>query len=108
MFSHYMTTALRNFWRHWIATGLNVLGLTLGLMCAIGSLNLIHFFKLDDSQYADTGHTYLVSQQYVLSGDTAFPILYRTAPYTVADSLKAALPSVDAARVKPADVLRHE
>ncbi len=95
MLKHYLTSALRNFRRHWITTSVSVLGLALGFLCVIGALNLVHYFKLDDSQYPGSDRTYFLSQEFLL----AQSVVNMNPPWVAAKHLKSDLTELEVARV---------
>ncbi len=95
MFKHYLLTALRSFRRHWLTTTVNVVGLTLGLMCFIGALSAVKYYQLDDQHYPGADRTYFLTSKYTLtSAGSAFEGL--GVPWVLAEHLKATFPRLDA------------
>ena len=62
MISHYILTALRNFRRTPVVTGINVIGLALGLMGFVGAYAVSRDFLSVGSQYANSDRIYVISE----------------------------------------------
>src|SRR4051812_29046980 len=87
MFSHYLTTALRNFWRNRISTTVNVLGLSIGLVCLISAFSFALLLTHGDENFTKSDR--------ILFFTTHFGILPGTSTHEM-DSIAT-----------PAPLLRH-
>ncbi|HEX4104685.1 MAG TPA: ABC transporter permease, partial [Rhizomicrobium sp.] len=95
MFKNYLVTALRNFVRHKLYSFINIVGLTVGLACAV----FIILFVRDEISYdkwiPGTRNLYRVEVTYLIPGQT--PIVASEAPFPTPNALLAQLPEVKAA-----------
>jgi putative ABC transport system permease protein len=60
MFNHYLTTALRHFRRHKLTTSINVVCLTIGILCFLVSYAMVTFLSSGDSHYPNADRTYMI------------------------------------------------
>ncbi|HEX4117761.1 MAG TPA: FtsX-like permease family protein [Rhizomicrobium sp.] len=92
MFHNYLITALRNFTRHKLYTFINIVGLTIGLTCAI----FIILFVRDELSYdrwiPGTKNLYRVEGTYLVPGQK--PNISSFVPFPVPDAMLAQLPDV--------------
>ena len=63
MFTHYLTSALRNFRRFWVRTLINVVGLSLGLACFMAAYMFLDYVASSDTQHSNSDRTYVVFTQ---------------------------------------------
>src|SRR5262245_13991967 len=61
MISHYVSTALRHFRRHKLTTAINVLCLTLGLMCFVVAWGTVSYFEQRDRYHENAARTYFLT-----------------------------------------------
>ena len=69
MIRHYLTTALRNYRRGPVATVMKLVALSLGLACFVGAYTVSDYFAGYDSQWANAGRIFAISQD--LKGSSA-------------------------------------
>ena len=62
MLAHYVRTAFRNFRHSKFHTAINVLGLSMGLMCFVGAYGVSKDFLSVGSQYANSDRIYVISE----------------------------------------------
>ncbi len=62
MFKHYLTTALRHFRQHKVTTSINVVCLTIGLVCFLAIYTTIAYISHGDLQYPNADRIYMVNQ----------------------------------------------
>src|ERR1700761_4127165 len=95
MFHNYLITALRNVFRHKLYSFINIVGLTVGLACAI----FIILFVRDELSYdrwiPGTENLYRVEVTYLVPGQP--PIVASESPFPAPNALLAQLPEVKAA-----------
>jgi putative ABC transport system permease protein len=60
MLKHYLTTALRHFRQHKLTTGINVVCLTIGLVCFLASYAMVTYFRSGDRHYPNVDRTYVI------------------------------------------------
>src|SRR6201996_7247533 len=95
MFHNYLITALRNVFRHKLYSFINIVGLTVGLACAI----FIILFVRDELSYdrwiPGTENLYRVERATHIPGQPPFALSYTAFP--AADAMLRELPEVKAA-----------
>lgn len=84
MFKHYLTTALRHFRQHKLTTSINVVCLTIGLVCFLTLYTMIAYLSSGDRHYPKANRTYLISQGLRSSMSSTFSA-WVTAKYLKAD-----------------------
>jgi putative ABC transport system permease protein len=62
MFKHYLTTALRHFREHKIITSINVVCLTIGLVCFLAIYAMITYISSGDKHFANSDRIYFLQQ----------------------------------------------
>jgi putative ABC transport system permease protein len=63
VFKHYLTTALRNFHHAPYVTTVNVIGLSLGLICFLSALGAVNYLRSSDSQFENSERIYAVTRE---------------------------------------------
>ena len=64
MLKHYLVQALRSFWRFRVTTLVNLIGLSLALVCFIATyLFLDSLLKSGDAEFKNSGRTYVLTQE---------------------------------------------
>jgi putative ABC transport system permease protein len=94
---HYLVQALRSFWRFRVTTLVNLIGLSLALVCFIATyLFLDSLLKSGDAEFAKAGRTYVLTQE-LWSTPTSrmIPAFPMAAPGT-AKYLRTDLPGLEA------------
>ena len=94
MISNYLIVALRNLVRHKLYSFINIVGLTVGLTCAI----FIILFVRDEISYdkwiAGTENLYRIEGTYMVPGQPTSPSSF--VPFPVPDAMQAQLPEIKA------------
>src|SRR5215831_8988854 len=98
MFKHYLTTALRHFARHKLATVINIACLALGITCFLCVYLIVEYYDHSDLSIPHAQRIYALTERMdVNNGSFVVPM----EPYTngaVAKHLKADLPALTVAR----------
>src|SRR5215831_10774086 len=98
MFKHYLTTALRHFARHKLATVINIACLALGITCFLCVYLIVEYYNHSDLSFPNARRIYALTERMdVNNGSFVVPM----EPYTngaVGKHLKADLPAVTIAR----------
>ncbi len=63
MLGHYFHTALRNFARFKLSTGINVLCLTVGLMCFLAAMGVARYIQSSDRQWKNADRTFVITER---------------------------------------------
>jgi putative ABC transport system permease protein len=94
---HYITQALRSFWRFKVTALVNLFGLSLALVCFIVTYLFIDsLVKSGDSEFKNAGRTYALTQElWTTPTSRMIPAFPMAAPGT-AKYLKADLPGIEA------------
>jgi putative ABC transport system permease protein len=101
MFKHYITQALRSFWRFRVTTGVNLLGLVLSVVCFVASYLYIDSLVRSDMHFRKASRTYVVTQEIWNNGSKLIPA-YPSAGAPAAAYLKVDFPGLEAvARALP-------
>jgi putative ABC transport system permease protein len=88
--THYLSTALRHFRRHKLTTAINVLCLTLGLMCFVVAWGTVSYFEQRDRYHANADRTYFMTWS-----EQARPREQLTGAFLLAPQLRADFPELD-------------
>jgi putative ABC transport system permease protein len=70
MFKHYLTTALRYFGRNKFTTAINVLCLTMGMVCFAAAYGVVSWFTNADRHYANADRIYFATEHFTPRGTT--------------------------------------
>jgi putative ABC transport system permease protein len=63
MLRHYLTQALRTFWRFRVTTGVNLLGLVLAVVCFVATYLYIDSLVRSDMYFPKASRTYVITQE---------------------------------------------
>jgi putative ABC transport system permease protein len=94
MLSHYWTQALRNFNRHRLTTSVNLVGLSLALICFVSTYVLLQSILQTDTHFPKANRTFVITQEMWNRGDRMIPAFPQAAPPT-AKYLKADFPQLE-------------
>src|ERR1700730_16114026 len=101
MLKHYITQALRGFWRFRVTAGVNLLGLVLAVVCFVASYLYIDSLVRSDMHFAKAPRTYVLTQELWRNGSKLIPA-YPSAGAPVAAYLRVDFPGLEAvARALP-------
>ncbi len=101
MLEHYVTQALRSFWRFRATAGVNLLGLVLAVVCFVASYLYIDSLVRSDTQFPKASRTYVLTQELWRSGVKTFPAYPQAGPQA-ATYLRLDFPGLEAvARAVP-------
>ena len=93
MLKNYFKIAFRNLWRNKLYSSINLLGLTLGITCALIIFVFLRYESSFDAFHEDADHIYRVVQH----NKTADGINYwGTTAYTLAAAINQEIPEVEA------------
>jgi len=70
MFKHYLTTALRYFGRNKFTTSINVLCLTMGMVCFAAAYGVVAWFTNADRHYANSDRIFFLTESLTPKGST--------------------------------------
>lgn len=103
MLKHYITNALRSFWRFRVTALVNLAGLTLALVCFIATyLFLDALLRNGDMEFANSDRTYVVTEALWTTPTERMIAAFPAASAGVARYLRADLPGLEAvARLIP-------
>jgi putative ABC transport system permease protein len=88
MYKHYLTTALRHFRQHKLTTAINVVCLTIGLVCFLASYAMVAYFSSGDRHYPNADRTYII--RWKLNAAPSAPM----SPWLTAKYLKTDFPEI--------------
>jgi putative ABC transport system permease protein len=94
MFRNYLITALRNVMRHKLYSFINILGLTVGLTCAIFVILFVRDELSYDKWLRGTDNLYRVEGTYMVPGQKTN--ISSFVPFPVPDAMAAQLPEIKA------------
>jgi putative ABC transport system permease protein len=101
MLKHYITQALRSFWRFRVTAGVNLLGLVLAVVCFVASYLYIDSLVRSDMHFPKASRTYVLTQELWRNGSKLIPA-YPSAGAPVAAYLRVDFPGLEAvARALP-------
>ena len=96
MLEHYITQALRTFWRFRVTAGVNLLGLVLAVVCFVATYLYIDSLVRSDMSFPKASRTYVLTQELRKSdGGKLIPAFPSTAPPAAA-YLRADFPGLEA------------
>jgi putative ABC transport system permease protein len=96
MLKHYITQALRSFWRFRVTASVNLLGLVLASVCFIATYLFVDSLVRSDTHFAKASRTYLITQElYNSSGAKIVPAFPAAGPPT-ASYLRTDFPGLEA------------
>jgi putative ABC transport system permease protein len=84
MLKHYLLTALRHFRQHKLTTSINVVCLTIGLVCFLACYAMVTYFSSGDKHYPNADRTYMIRWK-VNAAPSAGMSPWLTAKYLKAD-----------------------
>jgi putative ABC transport system permease protein len=101
MLKHYITQALRSFWRFRGTAGVNLLGLVLAVVCFVASYLYIDSLVRSDQHFPKASRTYVLTQEVWRNGSKFIPA-YPSAGPPAAAYLRVDFPQLEAiARALP-------
>src|SRR3954452_20900153 len=96
MLEHYLTQALRSFWRFKVTAGVNLVGLVLSVVCFVATYLYIDSLVRSDLHFPKASRTYVITQELRNSdGGQLIPAFPTAAPPTAA-YLKVDFPLLEA------------
>jgi putative ABC transport system permease protein len=96
MLKHYVTQALRSFWRFRVTASVNLLGLVLAVVCFIATYLFVDSLVRSDMHFPKASRTYLITQElYNSSGAKIVPAFPAAGPPTAA-YLRTDFPQLEA------------
>ncbi len=102
MIRHYLTVALRNFRRRPVATGINVLALSLGLTCFMIAYAVVNYWGHAEHQFAKADRTYVLTESFALKDGGAALGAVPSVPAFAENYIKADFPELETvARARP-------
>ena len=103
MFRNYLVTALRNFGRHKLYSFINIVGLTVGLICAIFIILFVHDQLSYDRWIPGTENIYRIEHTSTLPGQAPLP--GTKIPFLVPQAMLDQVPEVKArTRLMPSSI----
>jgi putative ABC transport system permease protein len=101
MLEHYITQALRSFWRFRVTAGVNLLGLVLAVVCFVASYLYIDSLVRSDMHFPKASRTFVLTQEVWRNGSKLIPA-YPSAGPPAAAYLRVDFPQLEAiARALP-------
>jgi putative ABC transport system permease protein len=98
MLKHYLVHALRTFWRFKLSTAVNIIGLSLGLVCFVASYVFIDSMRHSDAHFPNASRIFVITEELWTSPtDRMIPAFPQASP-PVAKYLKADFPQLEVAR----------
>jgi putative ABC transport system permease protein len=98
MLKHYLVHALRTFWRFKLTTAVNIIGLSLGLVCFVASFVFIDSTRHSDAHFPKASRIYVITEeQWTSPTERMIPAFPQASP-PVAKYLKADFPQLEVAR----------
>ncbi len=96
MFTHYLLVVLRSVGRAPLLSAINVLTLTLGLVCFLAAYGAVGFWNRAEGHFANVSRTYVVTQNITLVGDYPRREQLTESNPNVAPYLETDFPAIDA------------
>lgn len=101
MLRHYVTQALRSFWRFRVTAAVNLLGLVLAIVCFVATYLYLDSLARTDQHFPKAGRTYVITQELWNFGKRFIPA-FPTSDAAVAGYLRVDFPQLEAvARALP-------
>jgi putative ABC transport system permease protein len=97
MLTHYLRVVLRTFGRSPLLSAINVLTLTLGLVCFLAAYGAVGYWNRAEQQFTNSSRTYVVTTNITLSGATPTAAGVRESNPYVAQYLAADFRAIEAA-----------
>ena len=102
MLRHYITQALRSFWRFRVTAGVNLLGLVLAVVCFVASYLYVDSLVRSDMHFPKASRTYMLTQELWRKGGGKLIPGYPSAGPPAAAYLRVDFPGLEAvARALP-------
>ncbi len=101
MLKHYLVHALRTFWRFKLTTAVNIIGLSLGLVCFVASYVFLDSATHSDAHFPKASRIYVITEELWTSPTERMIPAFPQASPPVAKYLKADFPQVEVARALP-------
>jgi putative ABC transport system permease protein len=98
MFNHYLSTALRHFRQHRVATAINVLCLALGLTCFICAWGMYSYLTQADHGHSNAPRLHVLTERVFVPGTAMDYPATPSVAWPVADLLAAEHPELTIAR----------
>ena len=95
MIRHYLTAALRNFRRRPVATGINVLALSLGLTCFMIAYAVVNYWGHAEHQFAKADRTYVMTESFALRDGSTSSGALPSVPAFADKYIKADFPGLE-------------
>jgi putative ABC transport system permease protein len=95
MFTHYVTQALRSFWRFKVTAAVNLLGLVLAVVSFIGAYIYIDSLARADMHFPKAARIYAVTQELLIGETQMVPMIAQVGPPAAA-ALRTDFPSLEA------------
>jgi putative ABC transport system permease protein len=95
MFKHYVTQALRSFWRFKVTAAVNLLGLVLAVVSFIGAYIYIDSLARADMHFPKAARIYAVTQELLINDTQMVPMIPQVGPPAAA-ALRSDFPSLEA------------
>ena len=105
MLKHYITQALRSFWRFRVTAGVNLLGLVLAVVCFVASYLYVDSLVRSDMHFPKASRTYMLTQELWRKGSGKLIPAYPSAGPPAAAYLRVDFPGLETvARALPLNV----
>ncbi|MGH9146486.1 MAG: ABC transporter permease, partial [Vicinamibacterales bacterium] len=95
MFHHYLTTALRQVRRHTLTTAINVICLSVGLVCFVVAYGSVIYLRASERAFPNADRTFVISSNR-LRDDNTVAIAMPVTPGLLAKYLRADVPELEA------------
>jgi putative ABC transport system permease protein len=95
MFRHYLTTALRQARRHKLTTAINIVCLSIGLVCFVIAYGSVIYLKASERAFPNADRTYVISSNRLGENNTVVVAMPIT-PGLLGKYLKADVPELEA------------
>jgi hypothetical protein len=95
MFHHYLTTALRQVRRHTLTTAINIVCLSVGLVCFVVAYGLVIYLQASERAFPNADRTFVISSNR-LRDDNSVAVAIPITPGLLAKYLRADVPELEA------------
>src|SRR5215475_5978732 len=96
MLKHYITQALRSFWRFRVTAAVNLLGLVLAVICFIATYLYLDSLERTDAHFSKADRTWVITQELWNSPTSRMIPALPTSGPPVAAALRADFPGLEA------------
>ena len=96
MLKHYLSQALRSFWRFRVTTGVNLLGLVLAVVCFVATYLFLDSLLRSDVHFPKASRTYLITQELWNAGGSKIVPGFPEAGAPVGTFLRVDFPGLEA------------